>query len=425
MALVFATVLLVLILIAVRILFALVGTALFIALTAGDIPFLILPQQLMAGMDSFPMLAVPLFILAGSIMDVGGIAGRLVTLASALVGRLPGGLGHVVVGAEVFLGGVSGSTSAQTAAIGGIMIPQLVVKGYTRERATAITGAACAMGIMMPPTIVLIIYGVIANASIGRLFIAAIVPGLLMALALMIMIWIQARSQQWPRGEWPGWRETCRAGLDSILPLLLMIVIIGGIYYGLFTATEAAAVAVAYSVLLAALVYRSLSWQALWDKLVETAILTGMVLSIVGAAQALSWVLAHEQIPQMIASSVTELGSGQIGFLMLTVLIFLPFGAVLEGVPAVVMLTPILAPIAREYGIDMVHYGVIICATQGISVFMPPIGISLLVACSVGHTTPGAVARPLLPYLGLLLALTLVLAVFPQIALFLPNLLSP
>lgn len=211
-----------LVLAAVPIAFALAGTAAFALVFEGREPLVVAPQQIMAGIDSFPMLAVPLFILVGFLMDSGGIARRLVRLAYCLVGRFPGGLGQVVVLGELFFSGVSGSTSAKAAAIGGIMIPQLTENGYTRVRSTAIVAAACATGIMIPPNVVFIIYGVVANVSIGQLFMAALVPGLLAAAALMLQIGWQARRQNWHRGTWPGLRKTGRSAASAVLPLLLI-----------------------------------------------------------------------------------------------------------------------------------------------------------------------------------------------------------
>ena len=423
MAILLFGILVLLVLMSVPIGFALIGTATVMLGIGEGTPLIIAPQQIVAGMDSFPMLAVPLFILAGFIMEFGGISRRLVTLAYSLVGHLHGGLGQVVVLAETFFAGVSGSTSAQAAVIGGIMIPQLIEKGYTRPRATAIVGAACAMGILIPPGIVMVIYGVMASVSIGGLFVACLVPGLLMAIGLMWQIGLQARQQDWPRGPRASWGTTARAALDAALPLLLVVIILGGIRFGIFTPTEAAAVAVAYALLLSAF-YRSLTVKRLWRELLRTAQLSGMVLFVVGAAQLLGWVLAVEQMPQSIAATAASLGGGQVGFLLLTIIIFLPLGAILEGVPAVVLLTPILLPVAKQLGIDPIHYGTVICATQGISVFMPPVGVSLLVACSVGQVSPAAVAKPIAPYLILLLAFTLLITFVPDIVLFLPRVLG-
>ena len=212
------------------------------------------------------MLAVPLFILAGFLMDVGGISRRLVTLARTLVGHLPGGLGQVVIMAEMFFSGVSGSTSADAAAIGGIMVPQLTANGYSRARSTAIVSAACGMGILIPPAIVMVVYGVIGNVSIGALFVASIVPALLIAVGLMTQIGWQARRQGWPAGERASLAEVRRAAIDALLPLFMIVVILGGIRFGLFTPTEAAAVAVAYALLLAGPVYRSLTVRDLWSQ---------------------------------------------------------------------------------------------------------------------------------------------------------------
>jgi C4-dicarboxylate transporter DctM subunit len=375
-------------------------------------------------MDSFPMLAVPLFILAGSIMDVGGISRRLVELASSLVGHLPGGLGHVVVLSEIFFSGVSGSTSADAAAIGGIMVPQLTAKGYSRERATSIVSAACAMGILIPPAIVMVIYGVMGSVSIGQLFVACIPPALLMAFGLMIQIGWQARRQNWPRAERASGSTIRRAALEAVLPLFMIVVVLGGIRVGLFTPTEAAAVAVAYALILAVGVYRAFSWKQFKESLIQTAVVSGMVLLVVGAARLLSWVFAVAQVPQDLAATIMSLGGGEAAFLIFTILIFLPLGAILEGVPAVVLLTPILLPLAKQLGIDPVHYGAVIVATQGISVFMPPVGVSLLVACSVGRVEPAAVSRHLWPYLALMLVFTLLIAFVPGIVMFLPRLMG-
>ena len=412
-----------LVLAAVPIGFAL-ATAAGLAIVMADLPLIIIPQQIVAGMDSFPMLAVPLFILAGFLMDVGGISRRLVTLARSLVGHLPGGLGQVVIMAEIFFSGVSGSTSADAAAIGGIMVPQLTANGYSRARSTAIVSAACAMGILIPPAIVMVVYGVIGNVSVGALFVGSIVPALLIAAGLMTLIGWQARREGWPAGERASFAQVRHALLDAVLPLFMIVVILGGIRFGLFTPTEAAAVAVAYALVLAGPVYRALPLDELWSKIVQTAVVSGMVLFVVGAARLMGWVLAVMQVPQALASSVVGMGGGQTGFMILTILLFLPLGAILEGVPAVVMLTPILLPLARQLGIDPVHYGTVIVATQGISVFLPPVGVSLLVACSVGGVDPAEVARPLWPYLALMLALTMVIALVPGVVLFLPELLG-
>lgn len=406
----------------VPIAFALGGASVLTLWLFGNVPLAIIPQQILAGTDSFPMLAVPLFILSGALMDIGGISDRLVNLARALVGHFRGGLGMVVIVAEIFFSDISGSTSADTAAIGGIMIPQLVKDGYSRSRATAITAAACGMGMLVPPCITMVIYGVVGGVSIGELFAAGFIPAFLMAGALMAQIYIQARREGRPAGSRAALREIGRATKESVLALFMAVIIFGGILGGVFTPTEAAAVAVMYAMIIGMAVYRQVGLTTFVEKLVETGKISGMVLLLVGTAHSFSWILSREQVPQAIAQWMLGVGGGQIIFLLLTCLVFLPIGAILEGVPAVILLTPIMLPIAKSLGIDPVHYGTVIVACQGISVFTPPVGVSLFVACSIGRVTMTEVARPLLPYLATMVATLLVITLFPRISLFLPTL---
>ena len=406
----------------VPIAFALGGASILSLWLFGSVPLAIIPQQILAGTDSFPMLAVPLFILSGALMDIGGISDRLVRLAKVLVGHFRGGLGMVVVVAEIFFSDISGSTSADTAAIGGIMIPQLVKDGYSARRATAITAAACGMGMLVPPCITMVIYGVVGGVSIGELFAAGFIPAFLMAFALMIQIYFQAVQAGRKPGRRAPFAEIWDAGKDSVLALMMAVIIFGGILGGIFTPTEAAAVAVLYAILIGMLVYRQVSLQTLFDKLVETGKISGMVLLLVGTAHSFSWILSREQVPQMIAQWMLSMGGGKYLYILLTILVFLPLGAILEGVPAVILLTPIMLPIARNLGIDPVHYGIVIVACQGISVFTPPVGVSLFVACSIGKVTVTEVGKPLLPYLAVMALVLLVIAYLPEISLLLPKL---
>ena len=406
----------------VPIAFALGGASILSLWLFGNVPLAIIPQQILAGTDSFPMLAVPLFILSGALMDIGGISDRLVRLAKVLVGHFRGGLGMVVVVAEIFFSDISGSTSADTAAIGGIMIPQLVKDGYSARRATAITAAACGMGMLVPPCITMVIYGVVGGVSIGELFAGGFIPAFIMAFALMMQIYIQALRAGWEPGRRAPFSEILDAGKDSVLALMMAVIIFGGILGGVFTPTEAAAVAVLYAMVIGMFVYRQVGLRTFFEKLVETGKISGMVLLLVGTAHSFSWILSREQVPQMIAQWMLSIGGGQYVFLFLTMLVFLPLGAILEGVPAVILLTPIMLPIARSLGIDPVHYGIVIVACQGISVFTPPVGVSLFVACSIGKVSVTEVAKPLLPYLGVMALVLLVIAYLPKLSLFLPSL---
>jgi len=406
----------------VPIAFALGGASILALWLFGNVPLAIVPQQILTGTDSFPMLAVPLFILSGALMDIGGISDRLVRLARVLVGHFRGGLGMVTIVAEIFFSDISGSTSADTAAIGGIMIPQLVKDGYSPSRATAITAAACGMGMLVPPCITMVIYGVIGGVSIGELFAGGFIPAFMMAIALMVQIYLQARRENWRAGRRASLGEIASAGKDSVLALMMAVIIFGGILGGIFTPTEAAGVAVIYAIFVGMVVYRQVGLRSFIDKLVETGKISGMVLLLVGTAHSFSWILSREQIPQQIAQWMLGVGGGKYIFILLTCLVFLPLGAILEGVPAVILLTPIMLPIAKSLGIDPVHYGIVIVACQGISVFTPPVGVSLFVACSIGKVSMTEVAKPLLPYLGTMGLILLVIAYFPSLSLFLPRL---
>lgn len=406
----------------VPIAFALGGASIIALLLFGNVPLTIVPQQILAGTDSFPMLAVPLFILSGALMDIGGISDRLVRLARVLVGHFRGGLGMVVIVAEIFFSDISGSTSADTAAIGGIMIPQLVKDGYSPQRATAITAAACGMGMLVPPCITMVIYGVIGGVSIGELFAGGFIPAFIMAFALMIQIYFQARRENWPAGKKATLKEVVKATKDSILAMMMAVIIFGGILGGIFTPTEAAGVAVIYAIIIGMVIYKQVNLKNFIEKLIETGKISGMVLLLVGTAHSFSWILSREQVPQTIAHWMLTIGGGKYIFLFLTCLVFLPIGAILEGVPAVILLTPIMLPIAKSLGIDPVHYGIVIVACQGISVFTPPVGVSLFVACSIGKVSMTEVAKPLFPYLGTMVIVLLIIAFFPSISLFLPKL---
>jgi C4-dicarboxylate transporter DctM subunit len=406
----------------VPIAFALGGASVLALCLFGKVPLMIVPQQILAGTDSFPMLAVPLFILSGALMDIGGISDRLVKLARVLVGHFRGGLGYVVIVAEIFFSDISGSTGADTAAIGGIMIPQLVKDGYSAARATAITGAACGMGMLVPPCITMVIYGVIGGVSIGELFAGGFLPAFLMAFALMLQLYIEARKSNRIPGKRASLREIGRATKESVLALFMAVIIFGGILGGIFTPTEAAGVAVIYALFIGVVVYRQVNLRSFYEKVVETGKISGLVLLLVGTAHTFSWILASEKVPQAIAQWMLGIGGGRYVFLLLTILVFLPIGAILEGVPAVILLTPIMLPIAKNLGFDPVHYGTVIVACQGISVFTPPVGVSLLVACSIGKVSVSEVAKPLLPYLGTMTLVLLIIAFIPSITLFLPKL---
>lgn len=389
----------------------------------GTVPLVIVPQKIFTGCDSFPFLALPLFIFAGALMETGGISLRLVNLATALAGHFRNGLGMVSIVSEIFFSGISGSTAADTAAIGSIMIPAMNKAGYTPARATAIVCAACGMGILVPPCVAMVIYGCIANASVGALFAGGFLPAFMMAGALMIQLNIQARREGVPPGRFVGAKPLFRAFKDSVLALFMPIIIFGGILGGICTPTEAAALAVIYGLIISMFVYREISFKALGDVLLSTGLVTGQVMIMVGMASVFGWILTREQVPQALANAIYAIGGGKIFFLLLINVVFLFLGAVLEGVPALIMTVPILLPIATQFGIDPIHFGIILIANMGIGLFLPPIGLGLLIGCSIGKITVLEVVKPLAPYLAINFAMVLVITYWPWLTLVIPNLL--
>jgi len=392
-------------------------------LVKGNIPLVIVPQKIFTGCDSFPLLAVPFFILAGALMDTGGISRRLVNLAYALVGHFRNGLGMVSIVSEIFFSGVSGSTAADTAAIGSIMIPAMNEAGYPPARATAIVCAACGMGILVPPCIPMVVYGGVANTSIGALFAGGFLPALLMASALMIQLNIQARRAGIAPRPWEGMKPLVKSFKESLLALLMPVIIFGGILGGICTPTEAAVLAVAYGLVISIFVYREINLSKLVRIFLETGIVTGKVMIMVGMASVFAWILTREQVPQALANAIQSMGGGKVLFLLIINLAFLFLGSVLEGVPALIMTVPILLPIATQFGIDPVHFGIILIANMGIGLFLPPIGLGVFIGCSIGKVKVSEVAKPLLPYLGVNFATVLLITYWPWLTMVIPKLL--
>ncbi len=396
--------------------------SIFGLLLKGDIPLIIVPQKIFTGSDSFPLLAIPFFILAGALMDTGGISIRLVNLARALVGHFRNGLGMVSIVSEIFFSGISGSTAADTAAIGSLMIPAMKQSGYTPPQAAAIVCAACGMGILVPPCIAMVVYGGIANVSIGALFAGGFLPALAMALALMIQLNIQARQGGVPPEKWGGIKPLAGALKEALLALFMPVIIFGGILGGICTPTEAAVLAVVYGLVISTLVYREINLAKLADILLETGLVTGKVMIMVGMASAFAWILSREQVPQALANLIFSIGGGKVFFLFLINIAFLFIGAVLEGVPALIMTVPILLPIATQLGVDPVHFGIVLIANMGIGLFLPPVGLGVLIGCSIARITMAEVVRPLFPYLVVNFSVVLLITYWPWLTLVIPGL---
>jgi C4-dicarboxylate transporter DctM subunit len=413
---------LILLLINVPVAFCMALACVFAFLWQGAIPVLTLPLKLSSGIDSFPFLAIPLFILAGSLMEHGGISQRLVRFARDLVGHIKGGLGIVVVVSEIFFSGISGSSIADASAIGSLLLPSMVRAGYTPPRASSIIAAATGMGILIPPCLNMVVLGAMANISIAGLFMGGFLPGFLMALTLMIIIYYQSS-----KGILPGpdqkrakLKEVMIAFKESIIPLMMPVIIFGGIFGGVFTATEAASVATVYAFIVSVFVYKQVKAKHIYRIVVETAVMTGVVCLLVGAATCFSWILATHQVPRMLGDLIGSAG-GRAAFLFASIAVFFIFGALLDGLPAILIFFPIFYPIALSLGLHPYHYGVLVIAIIGISVVVPPIGLCLVIICSLAKIKLSDTIRPLMPYIAILIIDLFVIAFWPWLVLFLPT----
>ncbi len=384
----------------------------------------LLPQKILSGMDAFTLLAIPLFILAGTIMGRGGIARRIVNLALIFVGRIKGGLGFVVILSTMFFSGVCGSASADTAAIGSTTMPEMLRRKYPRPFATALLAASGATASIIPPSIDLIIIGVVAGISIGGLFAAGLLPGVVNALALMALCYYYGRRLNLPVAESTTWSEKLKIFADGILAVLMPVIILGGILGGVFTPTEASAVAVVYGLVVSLFFYRELRLRDLPQVLLEAARLTGMVMLILGMASAFSFVLAFERIPHEMAALIVQYASHWIAFVIIVNVVFFLLGMIMDALPALIILMPILVPAGVALGMEPIHIGIFVAANVTISLFTPPVGVCLFVACGLSKLSIEEVFRPLLPFLAVLLVTLLTISYVPEITLFIPRLLG-
>lgn len=410
-----------LLLLAVPVAYA-VGMAALIGLWwSGAYPLTIIIQQVFLSVDSFVLLAIPLFILAGALMETGGIAVRLVRFAQALIGSIRGGVAMAVVIAEYIFSGISGSTIADVSAIGATMIPPMTRAGYRPEEAVSVVAAASAMGILVPPCILMIVIGSIANVSVAALFIGGFIPAIVLAVAIMVYIYVQARRSGVAPPQRASLATLGRSFLDALIPLGLPVIIFGGILGGIVTPTEAAAVAVFYAAIVGLLVYREIRWSQLPEILIQSAVVTAAVCFLLGTAAVVAWILAVQQVPIALLQAMTALSAGPTVFLILTALLFIVLGAVLEGLPAVVILLPTFLPVVKQFNIDLVHYSIVVVAATGIGLFLPPIGVGLFIACGIANISVDRVVRPMLPYVLFLCLGLLLVILFPWLTLVLPR----
>ncbi|MEJ8472925.1 TRAP transporter large permease [Roseibium algae] len=387
-------------------------------------PPVIVFQRLNSGVSVFALMAIPFFIFAGELMVRGDIARRLVALAGALVGHLRGGLGQVNIAASVLFGGISGSAAADATAIGGLMIPQMKKKGYDVDYGVNVTVVSSIIALMLPPSHNMIIYSISAGGrlSIADLFTAGIIPGLLLAISLMVTAWFVAKKRGYPTEKFPGWAAFGLLFFNAIPGLLLIAIIFGGVRSGIFTASESSCIAAVYALLVTTLAYRTMNWNDFVAATKAAVRTTAMVLLVIGCAASFGWLLAFLRIPAELVTMMKDLSDNPIVILLMINLILLLLGTFMDMSPLIVITTPIFLPVATAFGIDPIHFGVILILNLGIGLCTPPVGTILFVGCAVGQISVWQAIRTIWPFYGAAFATLMLVTYIPFLSLWLPSL---
>jgi len=391
-------------------------------LIQGDFDLMMVVQRMYGGTDSFHLMAVPLFMFTGTIMEAGGISRRIIDFANALVGWLPGGLAAVTIVSAMFFAGISGSAAADAAAVGAILIPAMKKSGYDSDFAAAVQASGGSIGVIIPPSIPMIIFGFLTGASIGRLFAAGILPGILIGLSLICVSTFISWKKGYSSTTSFSLEETWRAFKRSLLALGAPIIILGGILFGIFTATESAAIAVVYALIVGMFVYRKISVKELVPLFINGAITSAIVMFIISTASVFSWIAAIEDIPAQLAGNLLGLTDNPVVLLLLINVILLIAGTFIETTAALILLVPMITAMVPALGIDIIQLGVIVVTNLAIGMLTPPMGICLIVSCSISKDSIGAISRRVLPFLGILIVDLLIITFYPPITMWMANL---
>jgi tripartite ATP-independent transporter DctM subunit len=399
------------------------GIASFATVLYLGIPPVIVFQQMNAGISVFALMAIPFFIYAGDLMVRGGIAARLVALAASLVGHMRGGLGQVNIAASTLFGGISGSAVADASAIGGLMIPQMRARGYDVDYAVNVTVTSSIIALMIPPSHNMIIYSISGGGqiSIADLFTAGIIPGLLLAMGLSVAAWYVARKRGYPITAFEGWGNIGRRALGAIPGLILIAIIFGGVRSGVFTATESSCIAILYALLITLLVYRSMGWADFVEATVGAVRTAAMVLLIIGAAASFGWLLAYLSVPSQMIAFMQSLTSSPLMIFLLLNILLLFLGTFMDMSPLIIITTPIFLPVVTAFGMDPVHFGVILILNLGIGLCTPPVGAVLFVGCAVAKIRVAEAIRTIWPFYGAAFAVLLLVTYIPALSLWLPS----
>lgn len=400
------------------------GLAAVVALAIdGSVPLIVLPQKMYSSLDSFPLLAIPLFILAGSVMNVGGITGSLIGLSRVLVGHLKGGLGHVTVLTNVLFSTISGSAAASAAAVGSMLIPEMKKDGYKAEDAAVINAAAAILGPVIPPSVVMVIYGAMTGLSIGTLLLAGIGPGILIAAILMVAVWVMSRTSDlkiYPRATIA---EARTAIVEAVPALIMPAIIVGGIVSGLFTATEAGVIAVAYGVIYA-LASRRTNLAGIVKQVTEATTVSSSIMIILGGAALFGWIVARQGVPVMIADWLQAMTSSPAVVMILILAVLLVVGIFIEPIPALVMLVPVFQPVAASYGFDPYHFAMVMTFGLLLGSLTPPVAVLVLITCKIARVDVNKANRPLVPMFLCMIVALILIAFIPWISLIGPKLLD-
>ena len=408
-------------LISLPVAFALMLTAVVAITWVGGINFMIVPQQLFGAVDSLLLLAIPFFLLAGDLMTAGGLTSRLLRLTNALLGRFRGGLAMSNVASAVFMSGISGSAVADTSALGRVLIPAMIKEGYHPGFAAALTAAANVVGPIIPPSIAFVIIGVLTNLSISKLFLAGVLPGIVYGLTMLVLARQISVKRGYPIHGKPAPGEFRRALVGAFWALMMPVMIIAGIRSGVFNVTECSAVAVLYALIVGGLIYRELSWAALIDAMRRSARTTAVIMLVIAGAQAVSWLLAYQNIPQQLADAMLATSRNPWVFLLLVNLLLLFIGTFMENGPAMVMLVPVLFPIAAKLGIDPYHFSMIVSINLIIGLITPPVAICLSLGALIAKCKPAEATREVWPFFGGAVFVLMLVTFVPGLSLWLPQ----
>ena len=398
-----------------------VSSFLAVAIT-GSIPVMTLVQKTFRAIDSFTLLAIPFFVFAGNVMARGGVSKRLTDMAATMVGRMPGGLAHITTLSSTFFGAISGSAPATTSAIGAVMVPQMEDYGYKKSFTAAVAAASGTIGLIIPPSNTMVMFGTLANVSVGKMFIGGVVPGLIMSAVIIAINYVISKKRGYRGSDKISGKAILMAFRNGIWAILMPVIILGGIYSGVFTPTEAAAVAVMYGILVSAFVYRNMGWKAFKGVLASSAASTASIMFLIANAHIFSYLLTSEQIPQKLAALMLSITTNPLIVKLLVMVVLLIAGCFLDNAVAVILLTPILYPAMASLGVDLVYFGVLLVFVLAIGQVTPPVGLCLFVACDIGKVKIEEISKEVIPYIIGLIGVALLLVFCEPLVLFLPTL---